>query len=116
MRFSIIIIFIFIFSCHSANVTTFGDKYYPPTYRVEVYSDVSQLKGKEYIEIGYVEAKGGVTIDKQTLLNDMMEKAKAYGADALIKVEFIDRPQYHEYIGSFTKPGAKAVMIRFKNR
>ena len=101
--------------CHKASVVRFDSTYYPPTSEVAVYTDLSTIP-KEYVEIGYVEAKGGVTIDKQTLLNDMIEQAKKCGADALVKIEFYDRTYYiaNEFGGqSFQKPAAKAVMIKF---
>ena len=112
------IIFLFAFycfcfyGCHAAFVTRFDDNFYPPTSEVKVYSDITTIPG-EYIEIGYIEAKGGLGVSKQTLLADMKEEAKKHGADALIKIEFFDRVHYNKTIGSFEKPGGKAVMIRF---
>lgn len=103
-----------IIGCHSAEVTTFGERRYPPTYNydVKVYTDLTTIPGK-YEEIGYVEAKGGITVSKQALLDDMIEQAKQHGAHALIKVEFYDRPEYSRQIGNFEKPAAKGVMIRY---
>jgi hypothetical protein len=100
--------------CHAAFVTKFDNSYYPPTQDVKVYTDLSTIP-EDYIEIGYVEAKGGITVSKQELLDDMKEEAKKYGADALIKIEFYDRERYDRYIGSYSTPAAKAVMIRFKS-
>jgi hypothetical protein len=100
--------------CHSAFVTKFDDTRYSPTNDVKVYSDLSTIT-EPYIEIGYVEAKGGLGVSKQTLLDDMKKEAKNQGANALIKIEFYDRPRYDKTIGSYEKPAAKAVMIRFKS-
>ncbi len=101
--------------CHSASVTRFDDAYYPRTQNVKVYTDLSTIPD-DYVEIGYVEAKGGVTVSKQDLLDDMKDQARIHGADALIKVEFYDRERYDKYIGGYSKPASKAVMIRFKSR
>jgi hypothetical protein len=100
--------------CHSAFVTKFDDKQYPSTNDVKVYTDLSTIP-QQYIEIGYVEAKGGSGVSKQTLLDDMKEEAKTYGANVLISIEFYDRPRYDKFLGSYEKPAAKAVMIRFKS-
>lgn len=101
--------------CHSADVTRFDQTHYPRTSAVKVYSDIATVTG-EYFEIGYVEAKGGITVSKQALLDDMIQQAKEAGAHALIKVEFYDRQHYDPNIGSFEKPAAKAVMIRFRSK
>ena len=101
--------------CHSAYVTKFDQTYYPRTSEIKVYSDIATVTD-EYFEIGYVEAKGGVTVSKQALLNDMIQEAKEAGAHALIKVEFYDRQHYNPNIGSFEKPAARAVMIRFRSK
>jgi uncharacterized protein YbjQ (UPF0145 family) len=100
--------------CHGAEVTRYNNSsYYPSTSHVDIFSDVSTIK-KEYFEIGYVEAKGGVTVGKQQLLDDMIEQAKIEGANALIKVEFYDRERYDKYVGGYSKPAARATMIRYK--
>jgi uncharacterized protein YbjQ (UPF0145 family) len=99
--------------CHGASVTRFGHTHYPRTSSVKVYSDIAAVT-EDYFEIGYVEAKGGITVSKQTLLDDMIQQAREAGAHALIKVEFCDRQYYNPNIGSFEKPAAKAVMIRFR--
>jgi len=110
-----LIVFLSIFyGCHTANITRFTQVRYPRTSYVKVYASAAAVPG-EYIELGYVEAKGGMTVSKQTLLEDMIDEAKNYGADALINVEFYDRQQYDRTIGSFEKPGARSVMIKFKN-
>ena len=98
--------------CHGASVTTFNEKRYSPTNEVKIYTDITTLT-EQYEEIGYVEAKGGMTVSKQSLLDDMVQQAKVYGANALIKVEFYDRPRYDKYIGGYDKPAAKAVMVRY---
>jgi hypothetical protein len=105
---------VFLFGCHAAEITRFNSVTYPQTYEVDVFSDVSQIK-KEYFEIGYVEAKGGIAASKQDLLNDMKRMAGIEGANALIKIEFYDRERYGKYTGSYSKPAARAVMIRYKN-
>jgi len=101
--------------CHGAEVTRFTPGAYPPTQRIEVFSDPSLIT-HPYIEIGYVEAKGGLGVSKQDLLNDMKEEAMAEGANALIKVDFYDRERYDRYIGGYSKPAAKAVMIRYTDK
>lgn len=90
----------------------FSDKYYPPTNEVRIYTDLTTILG-QYVEIGSVEAKGGTSTSKQTLLDDMKAEAKRRGADALIKVEFYDRERFDPDIGSYSKAASKAVMIRF---
>lgn len=110
---SVFTVFLFL-GCHSAFVTKFDDSHYPPTSDVKIFTDLSTIP-EEYVEIGYVEAKGGATVTKQTLLDDMKDEAKKHGADALIKIEFYDRPRYDPNIGSYEKPAVKAVMIRFKS-
>ena len=106
------LLFALLLGCHSAEVTKFDDHSYPPTKKIEVFSDLSTIKHK-YVEIGYVEAKGGMTVSKQALLDDMKEQAMQEGANALIKVEFSDRTHYSPSKGSTEKPEAKAVMIRY---
>jgi hypothetical protein len=101
-------------ACHSAEVTRFNDTEYPPTTKVSVYSDPGKAPNK-YIEIGYVEASGGMTVSKAALLEDMKQKAMEEGADALIKVEFYDSTHYNANSGSYDKPHAKAVMIKFQS-
>jgi S1-C subfamily serine protease len=100
--------------CHGAEVTTFSSTRYNPTTKVDVFTDVSTIP-EPYIEIGYVEAKGGITVSKQALLNDMIADARKAGADGLIKVSFYDREQWNQTFGSIEKPGAKAVMIKYKS-
>lgn len=108
------LLFVVFYGCHSAEVVRFDNsKQYPPTKTVEIFTDIPQ---EDYIEIGYVEAKGGITVKKDQLLEDMKEEAKASGADGLIKVEFYDRQYYNNTIGQYEKPGAKAVMIKFKKK
>lgn len=100
--------------CHAAEVTMYSSQRYPPSKFVEVFSDLATIK-QEYFEIGQVEAKGGLTVTKQQLLDDMKEKAQIAGAHALIKVEFYDRERYDPKLGSYSKPAAKAVMVRYVN-
>jgi Metal binding domain of Ada len=107
------VLLLLVIGCHQAQVTRFDSSYYPPTQTVQVFSDPS-LVPHDYIEIGYVEAKGGLTVSKQALLDDMKEKAMAQGADALLKVEFYDRERYDPNIGGYSKPAAKALMIKYK--
>ena len=109
------LLFAFLLGCHSADVTRFDDHTYPSTTRVDVFSDLSTIKHK-YVEIGYVEAKGGATVSKQALLDDMKEEAMKEGANALIKVEFYDRTHYSPNSGSKERPAAKAVMIRYTTK
>jgi uncharacterized protein YbjQ (UPF0145 family) len=110
----ILFIFIFLSGCHSAEVTRFSSHSYPPTSTVEVFTDALSIK-RDFVEIGYVEASGGITITKQQLLDDMIEKAKIEGANALVKVEFWDTTEYNYAVkGDVHKPRAKATMIRYK--
>lgn len=107
------LLFVIFWGCHGAIVTRFNDEKYPPTKKVEIFSDLNTIQN-EYIEIGYVEAAGGITVSKQSLLYDMIEKAKIHGADALIKVEFYDVGEYNYTLGHIEKPHAKAVMIKYR--
>lgn len=107
-----LLLILFLFGCHAAEVVKFNSSNYAPTQEVKIFTE---LPKDEYEELGYVEAKGGITVTKETLLQDMIEKAKQNGADGLIKVEFYDRPQYNQTLGYIEKPAAKAVMIKFKN-
>ncbi|MEW6041307.1 MAG: hypothetical protein AB1633_07280 [Elusimicrobiota bacterium] len=100
-------------SCHSAFVTKFDSVKYESTKEVKIVSDPTLIK-EEYVEIGIVEAKGGMTVTRDQLLEDMIEKAKQHGADAIINIDFYDRQNYDKYIGSYEKPAGKAVMIKFK--
>lgn len=102
--------------CHTAiEVTTFSSKRYPPTYHVDVFSDMSHVN-KEYIEIGYVEARGREGVSKQELIFDMKLKSSHVGAHALVKVEFYETTEYNYFLKSdIHKPRAKAIMIRYKD-
>ncbi|OGU58263.1 MAG: hypothetical protein A2V66_03490 [Ignavibacteria bacterium RBG_13_36_8] len=108
-----LIFLVFIFGCHAASVVRFTDLYFSPTNKVDIYTDLNSLN-RNYFEIGYVEAKGGIFVSKESLLKDMIEEAKKCGADALIKIEFWDRQRYDNNLGSYEKPAAKAVMIKYK--
>ncbi len=110
-----IVVGLLVLGCHSASVTRFDNTTYPPTDSIQVFTDPSTVS-EPYVEIGYVEAKGGITVSKQSLLDDMVEQAKQHGANALVKVEFYDRPQYNEGLGHIEKPAAKAIMIRYKSQ
>lgn len=109
-----IIFVVTLVGCHSAFITRFDSVQYSPTDDVKVFSDITTVP-EDYFEIGYVEAKGGLGVEKEELLMDMIEEAMKCGADALIKVEFFDRERYDRYIGTFEKPGAKAIMVRYKS-
>jgi hypothetical protein len=64
---------------------------YPPTLTVEV---LLQKPDRPYTEIALIESKGEVGASEADLLNDAREKAKALGADAIVRTE-VDRI-YHE--------------------
>jgi hypothetical protein len=118
---NIAFLFLFFTGCHSADVVlyqdTSGEFYrFPPTNHVTVLSDLNMVE-REYIEIGYIEAKGGWTVGKQSLINDMIKKAKEYGADAIIKQSFYEESEYNELLEtSVTKNRARAILIRYISR
>ena len=107
----LIISLIFIIGCHSADYILFNNQRFPPTSSVEIF--YTSPESKDYIEFGYLEASGGVTVSKETLLGDLIKGAKGFGADAIINLEFSDFP-VHSDIGTFAKPQAKCVMIKWK--
>lgn len=61
---------------------------YPPTQSVEV---LLQKPARPYVEIALLESEGTSEAD---LLNDAREKAKALGADAIVRQDL--QPVYHE--------------------
>jgi hypothetical protein len=102
------VLLVLLSGCHSAEVVLFDGAEYPPAESVAIFSDLTTIPW-QYIEIGYVEAKGGKTVSKQTLLEDMKTSARKVGANALIKIEFYDRESE-----GYLKPTAKAVMVRYR--
>ena len=64
---------------------------YPPTQLVEV---LLHKPDRPHTEIALIESKGEVGASEVDLLNDAREKAKALGADAIVRTE-IERI-YHE--------------------
>ena len=61
-------------------------------------------------------APGAIAADELNLpFGYVRSEAKKHGANALIKVEFYDRIRYDKDIGTYEKPAAKGVMIRFKS-
>jgi hypothetical protein len=104
-----------IFGCASAD-SVITNKTYPPTDTVELYIDMSSMPNKEYVEIGFVEAKGSAFgISKTDLLDEMVAEAKSYGADALIKIEFFDQQYTSWQYGTYDKPRSHAMMIKYKS-
>jgi hypothetical protein len=61
---------------------------YPPTQSVEV---LLQKPARPYVDVGLIEARGG---SEAELLNTAREKARALGADAIVKLE--TERVYHE--------------------
>src|SRR5215210_183571 len=59
-------------------------QHYPPTQSVEVFL---QKPARPYTEIALVESQGEVGASEADLLNDAREKARALGADAIVKLE-----------------------------
>ena len=57
---------------------------FPPTQNVEVLLEKPQ---RPYIELGLLESRGDFGATEATLLNDAREKARALGADAILKLE-----------------------------
>ena len=64
---------------------------YPPSQAVEV---LLHKPDRPYTEIALIESRGEVGASEVDLLNDAREKAKALGADAIVRTE-VDRI-YHE--------------------
>lgn len=59
-------------------------QHYPPTQSVEVFL---QKPSRPHTEIALVESQGEVGASEADLLNDARDKAKALGADAIVKLE-----------------------------
>ena len=57
---------------------------FPPTQNVEVLLEKPK---RPYIEVGLLESRGNFGGSEATLLNDAREKARALGADAILKLE-----------------------------
>jgi hypothetical protein len=57
---------------------------YPPTQNVEV---LLAKPGRPYTEIALLESRGEPGVPEADLLNDAREKARALGADAIVKLE-----------------------------
>jgi hypothetical protein len=115
-KYSIIFVIILFYGCHDAYTVRYEKQMYGETDKVLVYSNPKNLP--PYTEIGYVEAKGGILVPKQYLLDDMIAEAKVNGADALINVEFYDRTTFFWdwlFFFQIEKPAAKAMMIRFNH-
>jgi hypothetical protein len=66
---------------------------YPPTQSVEV---LLQKPARPHVDIGLIEARGG---SEAELLNTAREKARALGADAIVKLE--TERIYHEPVPIF---------------
>ena len=66
-------------------------RYYPPTQNVEV---LLQKPARPHTEIALIESRGEIGASEADLLNDAREKAKALGADAIVKTE-LERT-YHQ--------------------
>lgn len=102
--------------CHSASVIMYGG-FYPATMNVEVVGDTSAIVFK-YKIIGQVHAHGGITVDYETLLQDMKEQARWAGADVLFAPQFGSHGQvvtnYWTGTTSVQKPDASALMIRYE--
>jgi hypothetical protein len=59
-------------------------QHYPPTQNVEV---LLQKPPRPHFDIALIEAHGEVGVSEAELLNDAREKAKALGADAIVKTD-----------------------------
>jgi hypothetical protein len=66
---------------------------YPPTQSVEV---LLEKPTRPHVEIALIESRGG---SEATMLNDAREKARALGADALVKLE--TERLYHQPIAVY---------------
>lgn len=69
---------------------------YPPTQNVEV---LLQKPARAHIDIALIESRGELGASEADLLNDAREKAKALGADAIVKtqIERIYHPPIQVY-------------------
>jgi hypothetical protein len=59
-------------------------QHYPPTQSVEVFL---QKPSRPYTEIAFVESHGDLGASEADLLNHARDKARALGADAIVKLE-----------------------------
>ena len=66
---------------------------YPPTQNVEV---LLQKPARPHIDIALIESRGDVGASEADLLNDAREKAKALGADAIVKTD-LERIYYQPF-------------------
>jgi hypothetical protein len=57
---------------------------FSPTQNVEVLLEKPK---RPHTEIGLLESRGGIGVTEAELLNDAREKARALGADAIVRVE-----------------------------
>lgn len=104
---------LFFVGCHSVDTVKYTSRKYPQTKSIEIYSSAG-LVVEPYIELGYIEAGGGLGVSNATLMEDMKAKAMKEGANALVAVDFGATMHYSNATGSFSKPWSKALMIRYK--
>lgn len=90
---------IFVTSCVTVNLASLQrlDKEGLPVY-------TTQIPDRNYVELFYIEASGGIFHRPEKLMSKLNEKAKAKGADALINVKFDFQ---------YTWPIASATAIKF---
>ncbi len=113
LRAAVVLLAIILSACNYAStVVLYNRTTYPSSGGARVFADSSQI-GRPYRIIGYVESKGGVWAAKEEMLDDMLHQAGRAGADGLIELQFYDRTGYNKNIGSYEKPAAKALMIRY---
>ncbi|HYM19785.1 MAG TPA: hypothetical protein VEW28_02150 [Candidatus Kapabacteria bacterium] len=87
-----------------ANVTRFDTTEYPPTTKIDVFSEESNVH-VPFTEIGIVRASRG---GQQEQLDSMKVSAMRAGADALVKVQY-------DNVGKEAALVAQAVMLRYKH-
>jgi uncharacterized alpha/beta hydrolase family protein len=95
-----ILVIIFITSCVTTQVANFQKN--TPT-DIEIY--YTSTPSKEYTEIMYIQADGGIFHSSEKLLEKLKERGKKEGADAIIKIKF-------DY--QFWWPNVSGIAIKYK--
>jgi hypothetical protein len=103
-------------SCASTSVVLLDETLkYPPSEKVEI---LVEKPIKEYKIIAKLETKGYKGTSQTTILNNMRQKAKLIGADAIIPFEDASEYQspgviYNPWLGGYqTLPGGKIPILR----
>ena len=95
---------------------------YSPTEHVELLFDQPD---RPYTTIAVLESRGPIGLGLPELLEDMKEKAKAVGADAVIPIQDASQQQapgliYNPWLGGYqtigggTIPGVRGIAIKYQ--